>query len=80
MTKQQTAIIIRECIREAAKESGCKPSDAHRPTQANKPGLKARNLAIRLARAHGIPVNFLAASFSLSRETIQKALREEVAA
>ena len=79
MTKQQTAIIIRECIREAAKESGCKPSDAHRPTQANKPGLKARNLAIRLARAHGIPVHFLAASFSLSRETIQKVLREEVA-
>jgi hypothetical protein len=79
MKSDQAQIIIIECIREAAKESGCRPSDAHRPTQGNKPGLKARNLAIRLARAHGIPVHFLAASFTLSRETNQAALREEVA-
>lgn len=58
MTTDQATIIIRESIREAAKESGCKPSDAHRPTQANKTGLKARNLAIRLARAHGNPRAF----------------------
>jgi DNA-binding GntR family transcriptional regulator len=32
-----------------------------------------------MARAQGIPVHFLAASFALSRETIQKALREQVA-
>ena len=79
MKSDQAQIIVTESIREAAKKSGCKPSDAHRPTQRNKLGLKARNLAIRLARAHGIPVHFLAASFSLSRETIQKVLREEVA-
>ena len=79
MTTDQATIIIRESIREAASQRGCRPSEAHRPSQANKTGLKARNVAIRLARAQGIPVHFLAASFALSRETIQKALREEVA-
>jgi len=79
MTTEQATIIIRETIREAARQRGCKPSDAHRPSQSNKPGLKARNIAIRAARAQGIPVHFLAASFALSRETIQKALREKVA-
>jgi hypothetical protein len=79
MTTDQATIIIRESIREAAKTCGCKPSDAHRPTQGNKTGLKARNLAIRTARAQGIPVHFLANAFSLSRETIQNALRDEVA-
>ena len=79
MTTEQATIIIRESIREAASRCGCRPSDAHRPKQSNKPGLKARNIAIRMARAQGIPVHFLAASFALSRETIQKALREEVA-
>jgi len=79
MTTDQATIIIRESIREAASQHGCRPSEAHRPNQANKTGLKARNLAIRMARAQGIPVHFLAASLALSRETIQKALREEVA-
>jgi hypothetical protein len=79
MTADQAQIIIIESIREAAKESGCKPSEAHRPKQSNKPGMKARNIAIRTARAQGIPVHFLANAFSLSRETIQKALRAEVA-
>jgi hypothetical protein len=79
MTTDQATIIIRESIRESASQRGCRPSEAHRPNQANKTGLKARNFAIRTARAQGIPVHFLANAFGLSRETIQKALREEVA-
>jgi hypothetical protein len=79
MTTEQAQIIIIESIREAAGQCGCKPSEAHRPKQSNKPGMKARNIAIRTARAQEIPVHFLANAFSLSRETIQKALRAEVA-
>ena len=77
MTTEQATIIIRECIREAASQRGCKPSDAHRPSQSNKTGIRARNLAIRTARAQGIPVHFLAAAFGKSRDTIEKAVRME---
>jgi hypothetical protein len=79
MTTDQAANIVRESIKQAAIECDCKPRDAHRPTQSNKPGIVARNLAIRLARKQAVPVHFLAAAFALSRETIQKALRMAVA-
>jgi len=79
MTTTQATIIIRESIKQAALECRCKPSDAHRPTQSNKPGIVARNIAIRLAREQAIPVHFLAAAFALSRDTIQKAIRMAVA-
>jgi hypothetical protein len=79
MTTDQATIIIRQSIKQAALECRCKPSDAHRPTQSNKPGIVARNIAIRLAREQAVPVHFLAAAFGLSRDTIQKALRMAVA-
>jgi hypothetical protein len=79
MTTDQAAIIVRESIKQAALKCCCKPSDAHRPTQSNKPGIVARNLAIWLAREQAIPVHFLAAAFALSRDTVQKTLRMAVA-
>ena len=75
MTQAQAAITVREAIKQAAAEVGCKPSEAHIPSQSNRQGLAARRMAIRLARDQGIPVHFLAAAFDRQRKTITELLR-----
>jgi hypothetical protein len=75
MTTQQTAIIIRECIREAAKANGCKPSEALSPGVTNRPAIKARDEAIRDAYEQGVDKNSLSIAFGRTMQTILTALR-----
>jgi hypothetical protein len=75
MTKQQTAIIIRECIREAAKANGCKPSQAHNPRVIDRAAIKARDEAIRDAYEQGVDKTSLAIAFSRTMQTILTSLR-----
>jgi len=77
MTTQQTAIIIRECIRDAAKEVGCKPSDAHDPPTANRAGIAARNLAIVSAHRQGVSKDQLCEAFRRSWETVNNVLLQD---
>ena len=70
MTTEQVAKIIRECIREAAKEFGCKPSEAHDPPTANRTGIHARNLAIVAAHRQGVSKEQLAYAFRRIKGTI----------
>ena len=72
MTTQQVALIIRECIREAAKHCDCKPSEAHDPR--SKAAMMARNAAIVSAFRQGVPKHALSIGFRRSWETINKAL------
>ncbi len=74
MNIEQATIIIRESIRQAARECGVKPSEAHKPEYSNKSALAARNIAMRLARDQGIPIHILASAFSRSRDTLRKCL------
>jgi hypothetical protein len=75
MTTNQTAIIIRESIREAAKAAGCKPSQVHRPNPNDPKQLAARNHAIRLAYAQGVDKHALAEAFCRTMQTILTVLR-----
>ena len=74
MTTSQSAIIIRESIREAAKASGCKPSHVHNPLRSDFAGVEARNHAIRLAYAQGVHPEALADGFARSGRTIRDAI------
>ena len=75
MTTQQTAIIIRECIRETAKACGCKPSAAHDPSPQDKQSIAARNMAIRMAYRQGISKADIASAFRRSWETVNDVIR-----
>jgi hypothetical protein len=75
MTTQQNAIIIRECIREAAKANGCKPSEALNPRVIDRPAIKARDEAIRAAYEQGVDKNSLSIAFGRTMQTILTALR-----
>ena len=70
MTTEQVAKIIRECIREAANEVGCKPSEAHDPPTANRAGMHARNLAIVASHEQGVSKEQLAYAFRRIKGTI----------
>jgi hypothetical protein len=75
MTTQQTAIIIRECIREAARANGCKPSEALNPGVNNRPAIKARDEAIRDAYEQGVDKSSLSIAFGRTMRTIVTALK-----
>lgn len=75
MTTNQTAIVIRECIREAAKACGCQPSAAHQPGCQDKQAIAARNMAIRMAYRQGVSKPDLASAFRRTWETINDVLR-----
>jgi hypothetical protein len=75
MTTQQTAIIIRECIREAARANGCKPSEAFSPGVNNRPAIKARDEAIRAAYDQGVDKSSLSIAFGRTMRTIVTALK-----
>ena len=79
MNTDQATIIVREAIRQAAKECDCKPSECHRPKVNSRAAVAARNIAIRLAYDQGIPIHFLANAFGRSRDTISNALKMSVA-
>ena len=74
MTTNQAAIIIRECIREAAKAAGCKPSRVHNPRHDDFASVEARNHALRLAHRQGVHIDALADGFIRSRRTIRDAI------
>jgi hypothetical protein len=79
MTTNQSAIIIRECIREAAKAAGLKPSIVHNPHRHDFAGVEARNHAIRLAYAQGVHSDALADGFVRSGRTIRDAIARRAA-
>ena len=74
MTTSQSAIIIRESIREAARAAGLKPSHVHNPLRSDFAGVEARNHAIRLAYAQGVHPKALADGFARSGRTIRDAI------
>lgn len=74
MTTSQSAIIIRESIREAARAAGLKPSNVHNPLRNDFAGVDARNHAIRLAYAQGVHPEALADGFARSGRTIRDAI------
>jgi len=74
MNNQQVAAIVRDALRQAARECDVKPSEAHQPPWNNKAATMARNIALRLAHDQGIPRYMLADAFARSRESIGKAL------
>ena len=79
MTTNQAAEIIRQCIRDAASQCDCKPSECHRPKVNTRAAMAARNIAIRLAHNAGVRTNVLCDAFQRSRGTIENALRMSVA-
>jgi hypothetical protein len=74
VTDQQTAAIIADALREAAKECGIHPKHALNPTCSEKAGIAARNMAIVLAHKRGVSKADLATGFARSWETINSAL------
>ena len=72
MTTEQAAMIIRECLRDAARHCDCKPSEALDPR--SKAAMMARNAAIVSAFRLGVPKHALSQGFRRSWETINKAL------
>ena len=72
MTTSQSAAIIREALREAAKHCGCLPSEAHDPR--SKPAIMARNMALVAAHRQGVPKHDLCDGFRRSWETVNKTL------
>jgi len=77
MTTHQAAAVIYEAISNAAKEIGCKPSDAHDPPTANRAGIAARNLAIVSAHRQGVSKDQLCEAFRRSWETVNNVLLQE---
>ena len=74
MTTSQSAIIIRESIRETARAAGLKPSHVHNPSRNDLGAVEARNHAIRLAYAQGVHHKALADGFARSGRTIRGAI------
>ncbi len=75
MSTTQARIVIEDAIRQAARECGCKPSNAHIPKNGDKQGLAARRMAVKEAHKQGVPVAFLAAAFNRERKTITELIR-----
>lgn len=75
MTTEQTAIVIREAIRRAAKEEGCKPSRVHNPPLGDYIAVAARNKAVWYAYDQGVHLDALADGFMRTRRTIRDAMR-----
>jgi len=72
MKTNQTAEIIRQCIKDAASRCDCKPSEALDPR--TRAAMAARNAAIVAAHRQGVPKHALSDGFRRSWETINKAL------
>ena len=72
MTTNQSAEIIRQCIRDAASQCDCKPSEALDPR--TRAAIAARNAAIVKAYSLGVPKHALSDGFRRSWETVNKAL------
>ena len=79
MNTDQSAAVIRDAIRQAAKECGVKPSEAHVPDQQSKAGVAARNLAMAYSCRQGIDIDTLAAAFQRKENTIRGILRQVLA-
>ena len=79
MTTNETAAIVTDSIRQAAKECDCTPKQAHMPAVNTRAAMAARNIAIRLAHDAGVKTNVLCDAFQRSRGTIENALRMSVA-
>ena len=79
MNTDQSATVIRDAIRQAARECGVKPSEAHVPDQQSKAGVTARNLAMADAYRQGIDIDTLATAFRRKENTIRGILRQTLA-
>lgn len=66
---------IRESIRQAAEQCGCRPKEAHLPPNNHKDAVAARNMAIRLASDKGLTRKLLGAAFKRDEKTIRMALK-----
>ena len=78
MTTHQAAAVIREAIRDAAKEVGCKPSEAHDPPYAHRAGIQARNAAIVASHKQGVSKDQLTEAFRRSWETVNSILLRHI--
>jgi hypothetical protein len=74
MTKEQSAIIIREAIREVAFTSRLKPSEIHLPSPRDANAVAARNRAIRLAHRQGVDMATLCSAFQRTRQLINSVI------
>jgi hypothetical protein len=54
MNIEQIALVVKDAIREAARQFDVLPSQAFNPNNNNKKEIKARDMAIRLAFDQGI--------------------------
>ena len=75
MSTTEATAVIRDAIRQAAAEVGCKPTSAHRPRNGDRQGLVARRIAVKSASRQGVPVAFLAAALDRERKTITELIR-----
>jgi hypothetical protein len=74
MNNAQTALIVREAIKQAAKECDVTPREAFDPPVQNRAAIAARNIAIRLAFDQGLHPEVLGVAFQRTRRTIDNAL------
>jgi hypothetical protein len=74
MTLEQTALVVREAIRQAASEWEVRPSQALSPALNSPSAIAARNIAIRLAFDQGVEPRQLAEAFRRDRRVIRMAL------
>jgi hypothetical protein len=74
MTIEQTALVVREAIRQAANEWEVLPSQALNPTLGHRKSIAARNRAIRLCYDQGITRHELAEAFRRDARVIRMAL------
>ncbi len=77
MNRAQIALIVRDAVRQAAREFGVLPSQAHKPTRYRSTPAEtaARNAAIRLAFDQGVHPHILADAFGRDVRTIRDAIR-----
>jgi hypothetical protein len=75
MNNKEIAEIVRSALRKAAKEFGCKPSEALNPTKYQPETVKARNLAIRMSSDAGVTRKQLTIAFNRDEKTIRNALK-----
>lgn len=74
MTQTQTALVIREAIRQAAAKIGVKPSEAHNPPANNRQAVAAQRIAMRLAYDQGVTRKEIAEGFRRSVKVVGNAL------
>jgi hypothetical protein len=77
MNRAQIALIVRDAVRQAAREFDVLPSQAHNPTRYGSTPAQtaARDVAIRLAAEQGLDPHTLAEAFSRDVRTIRNALK-----